>query len=556
MPKTLLLCLGLVAGELPWSELSLTVDLETSVSSDHATLVRVRVVNRGFRTWQGRDLRFEVRALDGGVVVARQRGRFGLSLPPHGMLETLVGFHGRYARFEVVPVSSRGSDSKRRRRDSEGRSSACLTIDEMKVLVVGGGGREHALCSALRRSPAVREIYAAPGNPGIAEIADCVPVGAGDIVELADLAEKLRIDLTVVGPELALSLGIVDEFSKRQLPIFGPTRLAAQIETSKSFAKEFFRRHGIPTASGLTCSSAADAKRAIDHFKFPAVIKADGLAAGKGVFTVDSKQDAERTLRLFFEERVFGDAGDRVIVEEFLEGQEASFLAVCDGETASPLPTARDYKKVFDGERGPNTGGMGGHSPAGVLDSAASSRILKEIIWPTLRGLAAEHRPFRGVLYAGLMMTESGPKVLEFNARFGDPETQVILPRVKSDVAEVLLAATEGRLEEFPALEVLSEICVGVVLCSGGYPGHFEKGFPITGLGDAARVPGVQIFHAGTARRGERLVTAGGRILVVTAMAPSMSEAASRAYDAAEKIQFEGKHFRKDIGQTYRPSRV
>jgi phosphoribosylamine--glycine ligase len=418
----------------------------------------------------------------------------------------------------------------------------------MKILVVGSGGREHALCLGLRRSPSVKELYGAPGNPGIAELADCLPVMPGDIVEIADLAEKLQIDLTVVGPELPLSLGIVDEFAKRDLPIFGPTRLAAQIESSKVFAKEFFGRHGIPTAAARVCSSKDEARRAIKDFGFPVVVKADGLAGGKGVITVESDEDARRALTLFFEERVFGSAGDRVLVEEFLRGSEASFLAVCDGQTAAPLPTARDYKKVYDGDRGPNTGGMGGHSPAGVMDAATSAQALKGILWPTLKGLAAEGRLFRGVLYAGLMLTESGPRVLEFNARFGDPETEVIVPRIKSDLAALLAAGARGDLDRVPPIEVKPEVCVGVVLCAAGYPGPHEKGKPIRGVNDAARIPGIEIFHAGTAREGDRLITAGGRVLVVTATAPTISEAAVLAYEAADKIEFEGKHLRRDIG--------
>ncbi len=418
----------------------------------------------------------------------------------------------------------------------------------MKILVIGGGGREHALCWALRRSAFVEELFCAPGNPGIAELADCLPVSAGDIVEIADLAEKLKLDLTIVGPELPLSLGITDEFSKRGLGIFGPTRLAAQIESSKVFAKEFFRRHGIATSRAIVCASQSEAQTAIDRLGFPVVLKADGLAAGKGVLTVDSKDDAERALKLFFEERVFGSAGDRVLVEEFLQGTEASFLAICDGTTAVPLPTARDYKKVYDGDRGPNTGGMGGHSPAGAgMEAATSSQVLKEIIWPTLRGMSAEGRPFCGVLYAGLMVTDSGPKILEFNARFGDPETEVILPRVNSDLAALLLAAIRGELEGVTPLEVKPEACVGVVLCAGGYPGPFEQGKPITGVNEASRLPSVQVFHAGTAINGDRLVTAGGRVLVVTAMGPTLGDASDRAYEAAAKIDFEGKHLRRDI---------
>ena len=427
----------------------------------------------------------------------------------------------------------------------------------MKILVVGNGGREHALCWALRRSAFVEDLFCAPGNPGIAELADCLPVSPGDTVEIADVAENLKMDLTIVGPELPLSLGIADEFAKRDLPIFGPSRLASQIESSKVFAKEFFRRHGIPTAHAVVCSTRQEAEAAIRKLGgYPVVLKADGLAGGKGVLISDSREEADRGLSLFFDERVFGSAGDQILVEEFLEGSEASFMVVCDGENAVSLPTARDYKKVYDGDRGPNTGGMGSHSPAGI-DAAVSSRVLKEIIWPALRGLAAEGRRFRGVLYAGLMLTGSGPKVLEFNARFGDPETEVILPRLESDLAALLVAATRGELERFPPLEVKPEACVGVVLCSAGYPGTHERGKSITGLNEAARMPSVELFHAGTAEEGGRLVTAGGRVLVATATGSTMSEAAARAYEAADRIEFEGKHMRRDIaGHAVRATRV
>ena len=426
------------------------------------------------------------------------------------------------------------------------------------MLVVGGGAREHALCWSLAKSSDAGEIYCAPGNPGIAEVADCLPVSSGETVEIAEFAEKLHIDLTVVGPEVPLSLGIADEFAKRELPIFGPTRLAAQIESSKVFAKEFFARHGIPTAAAEVCSTAEEAHAAIARFGYPAVLKADGLAGGKGVLTLETREDSEKALALFFGERVFGAAGDRVLVEEFLSGHEASFLAICDGDYAVPLPTARDYKKVYDGDRGPNTGGMGGHSPAGVLDAEGSSQVLREIIWPTLRGLAEEGRPFRGVLYAGLMVTDLGPKVLEFNARFGDPETEVILPRMVSDMARVLRAATTlGELEQFSPLEVKNEVCAGVVLCAAGYPGVTVRGKVITGLTDAARVPGVELFHANTQQDGDRLLTAGGRVMVVTATAPTLLEATTRAYEAADRIQFEGKNYRRDIGAGgLKPNRV
>jgi phosphoribosylamine--glycine ligase len=427
----------------------------------------------------------------------------------------------------------------------------------MKILVVGGGAREHALCWSLARGSGVGEVYCAPGTPGIAEVADCIPVASNEIVELADIAEKLRIDLTVVGPELPQSLGIAAEFAKRDLPICGPSRLAAQIETSKVFAKEFFGRHEIPTARFAVCGSTEEARAAIDRFGYPVVLKADGLAGGKGVLTLDSAAEADKALALFFAERVFGAAGDRVIVEEFLRGEEASFLAICDGEFAVPLPTARDYKKVYDGDRGPNTGGMGGHSPAGVLDAEGSSRVLREIIWPTLRGLAAEGRPFRGVLYAGLMVTDLGPKVLEFNARFGDPETEVILPRMVSDMAAVLAAATaRGELEAFSPLEVKAEVCAGVVLCSAGYPGVSVGGKVISGLTEAARVPGVELFHAHTEQEGDRLLAAGGRVIVVTATAPSLTDALGRAYEAANRIDFDGKHFRRDIGSAGLRARI
>src|SRR5262249_50234015 len=294
----------------------------------------------------------------------------------------------------------------------------------VKVLVIGGGGREHALCWALRRSPFVDELLCAPGNPGIAEVADCVPVGAGDIVELADLAEKLKMDLTVVGPELPLALGIADEFAQRDLPIFGPSRLAAPIGASKILPQGVPRRHGIPTAEAFVCGSPEEARDALEKLSYPAVLKADGLAAGKGVLIIETKEEADRALEIFFGERAFGSAGDRILVEEFLTGSEATFLAVCDEKTAIPLPASRDYRKVYEGARGPNTGGMGARSPSGNLDGATSAAVFRDIIRPAVAGLASEGRPFRGVLYAGLMITADGPRVLEFNARLGDPEAE------------------------------------------------------------------------------------------------------------------------------------
>ena len=414
------------------AEVRLTITRDPYSSSEQVTLCRVRATNHGSRRWPGRALAFEARARGGGVTV-RERGRFGLELPPYGYLETLVSLPGRHDFVEVAPIAPGDDDARerkprksgpvlvRRSANARGPDSEAIQCRPMKILVIGGGGREHALCWSLHRSPLVEEIFCAPGNPGIAEVADCLPVAISDIVEIADLAEKLHVDLTVVGPELPLSLGIADEFIKRELPIFGPTRLAAQIESSKVFSKEFFWRHKIPTPDAIVCQSADEARRAFKKYGFPVVLKADGLAGGKGVLIVDSAEEAERALRLFFQERVFGAAGDRVLVEEFLRGQESSFLALFDGEVCVPLPTARDYKKVYDGDRGPNTGGMGAHSPAGVLNAETASQVLRDILWPTFKGLQAEGRGFKGVLYAGLMVTESGPKVLSTTRGSGIP---------------------------------------------------------------------------------------------------------------------------------------
>lgn len=422
----------------------------------------------------------------------------------------------------------------------------------MKVLVVGSGGREHALVRALRQSPSVSELYAAPGNPGIGREADVVPIPASSVIELADFAESVNIDLTVVGPELPLSLGIVDEFNKRGLSIFGPTRLAAEIEASKVFSKELCRRHGIATARAVVCSSRAEAEKALKEIGLPAVVKADGLAAGKGVMILTSRDEVDRVLNLFLEEKVFGTAGDRVLVEEFLEGEEASFLALCDGKTALPLPTAKDYKKIFEGDRGPNTGGMGAHSPAVILDAASAARVLKEIVYPALQGLAQEGREFRGVLYAGLMITADGPRVLEFNARFGDPETEAILPRLQGDLAQTLEACARGELSG-RELQWKNEACAAVVLASEGYPGSYQTGLPIRGIAEAEADPLVTVFHAGTAARDGEIVTAGGRVLVVAGRGAHLSEAVRRAYEGADRISFPGKTLRRDIGARYLP---
>ncbi|HWC65884.1 MAG TPA: phosphoribosylamine--glycine ligase [Thermoanaerobaculia bacterium] len=420
----------------------------------------------------------------------------------------------------------------------------------MKVLLVGSGGREHALAAALRAGGSANEIFAAPGNAGIAKIADVVPISADSVIELADFAERVGIGLTVVGPELPLTLGIVDEFQKRDLPIFGPTRLATEIEASKVFSKELCRRLGIPTARAWLCSSRGDAERALAELGFPAVIKADGLAAGKGVMVVATSEEAKGALDLYFDEKVFGNAADRVLVEEFLEGEEASFLALCDGKTALALPTAKDYKKVFDGDRGPNTGGMGAHSPAGVLGGEQAAAVLRDVVHPVLSSMAQDRRAFCGLLYVGLMLTSDGMKVLEFNARFGDPETEAILPRLGSDIAPALAACAAGNLAGCE-LVWKPEACVAVVLASAGYPGSYQTGFPIEGLEEAESLPGVTVFHAGTKLRDGAVVTAGGRVLVVCGRGANLSEASERAYAAADRIRFEGKSHRRDIGARF-----
>jgi len=421
----------------------------------------------------------------------------------------------------------------------------------MRILVVGGGGREHALVWKLAQSPDVREIFCAPGNPGIAEKATCLPIGAENVVELADFAESMSVDLTVVGPELPLSLGLVDELTARGLLAFGPNRLAAELEGSKVFSKSFMLKYRIPTAQAEVCMNRVEAQAAVRKIGLPCVLKADGLAAGKGVVIATTAEEVEKALRLFFEDRVFGTAGDRVLVERFLTGEEVSFLCLCDGALAVPLATTKDYKKVFDGDRGPNTGGMGSHSPSVFLDAATAADVLTYVVHPTLKGMAAEGRPFRGVLFVGLML-ESGvnPHVLEYNVRFGDPETQSILLRLESDLLPFLVAAANGRLETAGKVAWRREATACVVLTAEGYPGPYERGRPIEGIEEAAEDPEVVVFHSGTARDREgRLVTSGGRVLSVCARGRSLSSALTKSRDAAGKVRFEGKHFRRDIGK-------
>jgi phosphoribosylamine---glycine ligase len=420
----------------------------------------------------------------------------------------------------------------------------------MKVLVVGNGGREHALVAKLASERSVREVACAPGNPGIASAGRVVDLSVGDPAALAGFAEREAIDLTVVGPELPLDRGIVDLFVSRGLRIFGPSRAAAQLECSKVFAKSFMARHGIPTARYRVCDNAASAHAVVasGELGFPLVVKADGLAAGKGVVVAPDRESAARAVRASMEERQFGDAGSRIVLEECLTGPEVSFFAICDGTRAEPLMSAQDHKRAFDGDEGPNTGGMGAFAPSPLMDAAMQSRIMREIVAPVVAGLRQEGTEYRGFLYAGLMLTCDGPKVIEFNVRFGDPEAQVVIPMIASELAPRLAAAADGRLDGAP-LAFRSEPHVGVVLASRGYPAAGPLGLPIAGLEAAAAVEGVSVFHAGTARRDNAIVTAGGRVLTVVGRGDSYADAIARAYVGVSMISFDGMHYRTDIGR-------
>lgn len=415
----------------------------------------------------------------------------------------------------------------------------------MKVLVVGGGGREHALVWKIAQSPRVEKIYCAPGNAGIARQATCVNIGAEDIDALVRFAREEKIDLTVVGPEAPLTAGIVDAFTAEGLTIFGPTKKAAEIEGSKAFAKQLMEKYGIPTARYRTFANSDEAKEYIREIGAPVVVKADGLAAGKGVIVAQDVDTALKAVTDIMENKVFGDAGNRVVVEEYLEGEEVSILAFTDGRSVVPMVSSQDHKRVFDGDQGPNTGGMGAYSPAPVYTDEIARYVYDRILLPAVQGLAAEGRPYKGVLYAGLIITQDGPKVLEFNARFGDPETQAVLVRLESDLVEIMEAVIEERLHQVE-IKWRPEAAVCVVMASGGYPGSYRKGFPIFGLDEVPE--GTVVFHAGTAEKDGQIVTAGGRVLGVTALGPDIATAIRNAYAAVEKISFQDAHYRRDIG--------
>jgi len=416
----------------------------------------------------------------------------------------------------------------------------------MKVLVIGSGGREHALVWKIAQSPKVSQIYCAPGNAGISKLAQCINIDVDSINKLVDFAQKEKIDLTVVGPELALSKGIVNEFNRKGLRIFGPSKKATEIESSKVFSKYLMKKYNIPTA---TYEVFQNSEKAFDYIKqqnFPLVIKADGLAAGKGVFIVKDLVQARDALDALMEEKKFGEAGRQVVIEEFLEGEEVSILAFCDGKTVVPMVSSQDHKKIFDNDRGPNTGGMGAYSPVPFCNHKSEEMVLQKILIPVIKGLQKEDREYKGVIYAGLVLTKEGPKVLEFNARFGDPETQAVLPRLETDLIEILLAVVEGNLSKVN-IKWKDKAAVCVILASGGYPGKYQKGKVIYGFEKLENKKDIIVFHAGTKLQEGKIVTAGGRVLGVTAWDDTISKAKDKAYKGVEKIYFENMYYRKDI---------
>lgn len=417
----------------------------------------------------------------------------------------------------------------------------------MKVLVVGSGGREHALVWKLSQSPRVSKIYCAPGNAGIRKLASCLDIKANDVKGLVQFASAEKIDLTIIGPEDPLTLGVVDAFEKKGLRVFGPSAAAAELEGSKVFTKDFLKKYNIPSAAYKVFTKAGPAKKYIDKIGAPCVVKADGLAAGKGVIVCQTESKAKKAVDLIMKQKAFGGAGDSLIVEEFLQGEEASFIAFCDGKNVLPLPSSQDHKAVFEGDRGPNTGGMGAYSPAPVLTDELAMRAMNEVMIPTVRGMAAEGRPYKGMLYAGLMIDGDRMDVLEFNCRFGDPECQPLLMRMRSDLVDVVEAAIEERLDRIE-MDIDPRPTVCVVMSSQGYPGKYTTGKPITGLIKSEKIADVVVFHAGTALKNRRTVTAGGRVLGVTAIGADIGKAIDRAYQAVAEIKWQGCYYRRDIG--------
>ncbi len=418
----------------------------------------------------------------------------------------------------------------------------------MKVLVIGGGGREHALVRSIAASRRVSEVVCAPGNAGIAQLARCIPASQRDVDDLLRVVAAESPDLVVVGPELPLSLGLVDELQRRSIPVFGPTQKAAQLESSKAFAKRFMQRHQIPTAAYAVATSEQQALESIDLFHLPVVIKADGLASGKGVLICETRREATEAISSLMAGKLSGGIKGPIVIEEFLTGEEISFMTLTDGKHVVPLAPAQDHKRIGEGDKGPNTGGMGAYSSDGMVDDQMRDWIMNHIALPAVTGMSAEDSPFVGVLYCGLMMTARGPMVLEFNARFGDPETQAVLARLDSDLVATLEACVEGRLSD-AELRWKPGASACVIAASAGYPGSFVAGRRIEGLDQAAQVPGVEIFHSGTGLVDGHYVTEGGRVLGVTAAAPSLEQSLALVYEALALIQFEGMYYRKDIGR-------
>ena len=420
----------------------------------------------------------------------------------------------------------------------------------MKVLVVGGGGREHAIIRKLKESPKVEAIYCAPGNGGIAADAECFPVNAMDIEGMKALAKEKAVDLVFVAPDDPLAAGMVDAMEEAGFKAFGPRANAAIIESSKVFSKDLMKKYNIPTAGYEVFDDPSKVLEYVEaQGKYPVVIKADGLALGKGVIIAENFDMAKEAVHSIMEDKVFGASGNHVVVEEFLTGPEVSVLAFTDGKTLKPMVSSKDHKRALDGDKGKNTGGMGTISPNPYYDDAMAERCMKEIFLPTMNAMNAEGRPFKGCLYFGLMLTPNGPKVIEYNARFGDPETQVVLPRLKSDFADVVMAVVEERLAD-QSVEWTDEAAACVVMASGGYPASYPKGLEITGLDENGQIPGVTVYHAGTALKDGKLVTSGGRVLGVTALGKTLDEALEKAYAGVEKIHFDGAHYRRDIGRT------